>query len=241
MHSTPYHPYKRPLLLRASPNATGRVPSSTSSSSTSNNSERPIAHSEHPPHHVTTEQRPSPMSQTPSTVLPSSPTLLAFMPHPSRHERFPPIRRCRPLPSQNMDGTRVMIHPRLMRRSDSTPPSIQFDLSISFDELQHIVYGNQHPAPVAEYLLEEATNPPLPSITIVHPLLPWCITAHASGISPHGTTVVDVLCAIYEAVQQDLYLEGRIYKRLVFLKGRRTLVGLVESDIGGDIWEMIVE
>ncbi|KAG7094561.1 hypothetical protein E1B28_005389 [Marasmius oreades] len=211
-----------------------------------NDSECDTTYPEYSLPHAPSELGASPRSRPPPNTLPSSPALLPFVVLPSMqqaalHGRQPRTRRCRPLPSQNMDGRRVVMHPKLTRRNDGTPPPPRFDLSYSFDGLKHIVDGDRCPAPEMAYLVEEATHPPLPSLALIHPLLPWCITAHASGINPRGVAVVDVLCAIYEVVQKELYLEGKIYPRLVFLKGRRILVGLKKSDVGGDVWEMIVE
>ncbi|KAJ7135655.1 hypothetical protein C8R44DRAFT_609259 [Mycena epipterygia] len=44
-----------------------------------------------------------------------------------------------------------------------------------------------------------ATWPGLPSLTVISPLLPWAITAHASG--GWAVTVGDVLCAVHKALE----------------------------------------
>lgn len=93
---------------------------------------------------------------------------------------------------------------------------------------------------IPPYFVELATQPPLPSITVVHPLLPWCITVHRSGIDGQGVTIVDVLCAIYAAMRVKEEEEFGGKTRLEYLQGKKMLLGLTRSQLGGDVWEMVV-
>ncbi|KAJ3786097.1 hypothetical protein GGU10DRAFT_352808 [Lentinula aff. detonsa] len=105
---------------------------------------------------------------------------------------------------------------------------------------------------------EWATNPPLPSINLIHPALPWSITVHATVTF---VTVSDVLSAICQSLQLPLHEEywsfcvglgngyranperhGRTLKRLHLLQGKTIFAGLyrtaAEVVLGGDIWRM---
>ncbi|KAJ3760023.1 hypothetical protein EV360DRAFT_40676 [Lentinula raphanica] len=103
-----------------------------------------------------------------------------------------------------------------------------------------------------------ATSPPLPSINLVHPALPWSITVHANVTY---VTVCDVLWAICQSLQLPLREEywsytagldrgdrgtpeqsGRNLKRFHLLQGRTEFAGLTrtaaEVRLGEDIWRM---
>ncbi|KAJ7151945.1 hypothetical protein C8R46DRAFT_865789, partial [Mycena filopes] len=107
-----------------------------------------------------------------------------------------------------------------------------------------------------------ATHPPLPSLSLISPRLPWGITAHASGILRSGVSVADVLSAIWEALGREVDREGfrdweimqamqrerpgrRDRSRITYrdgmtgvelLEGRTTFKGLSGSDMGCDTW-----
>ncbi|KAJ4477291.1 hypothetical protein J3R30DRAFT_3484342, partial [Lentinula aciculospora] len=108
----------------------------------------------------------------------------------------------------------------------------------------------------SQVLTAWATSPPLPSMTVLHPALPWSITVHATVTY---VTVCDVLCAIYQSLQWPLHEEywsfcvgeehrdfperyGRTLKRFHLLQERTVFVGLsrtaAEAALGGDIWRM---
>ncbi|KAJ4476653.1 hypothetical protein J3R30DRAFT_3488056, partial [Lentinula aciculospora] len=108
----------------------------------------------------------------------------------------------------------------------------------------------------SQILTTWATSPPLPSMTVLHPALPWSITVHATVTY---VTVCDVLCAIYQSLQLPLHEEywsfclvegyrvfperyGRTLKRFHLLQGKTIFVGLsrtaAEAALGGEIWRM---
>ncbi|KAJ4471406.1 hypothetical protein J3R30DRAFT_3299519 [Lentinula aciculospora] len=97
-----------------------------------------------------------------------------------------------------------------------------------------------------------ATQPPLPSMTITHPSLPWFMTVHRS-VSEH-VTALDVLHTIcrelnkrierrggrhqHERNESDLDVwEGR--RRIELLQGRYIFRGLRAVESGEDVWELL--
>ncbi|KAK0209323.1 hypothetical protein DFS33DRAFT_1254909 [Desarmillaria ectypa] len=112
---------------------------------------------------------------------------------------------------------------------------------------------------------EVATNPPLPSLAIVHPRLPWPVVIQRSA-NREWVTVADVVETLWHALhirdpmgsfsssllenQDDApstsfrstsgCLERRIVhqQRLVYLKGKTRFMGLCA--IEGDTWELLV-
>ncbi|KAJ3869042.1 hypothetical protein EV359DRAFT_77114 [Lentinula novae-zelandiae] len=159
-----------------------------------------------------------------------------------------------PLPSQNGGHGRVEVdlNPALKfdhRREERG--MVPMDVAMSIDAILRMTNSSRGPS-------EWATNPPLPSINLVHPTLPWSITVHASVTY---VTVCDVLCTICHSLQLPLHEQfwsfcvglgegyrrnpeqyGRTLKRLHLLHGKTTFVGLsrtvAETALGGDIWRM---
>jgi len=162
-----------------------------------------------------------------------------------------------PLPSQVSDVTEVVIHPVLRRY---IRPRIYVDFSL---------------APTADVLpphclVEPATCPNLPSLTVMHPDLPVVITVHASSINPSYVTVADILNTVRsrlsfpvteweylawvadspnsqwsdEQGHQQFMEHGAAYSAgvtmLSFLAGNTRFVGLVPSSMGSDVWVLEV-
>ncbi|THU99594.1 hypothetical protein K435DRAFT_776950 [Dendrothele bispora CBS 962.96] len=95
------------------------------------------------------------------------------------------------------------------------------------------------------WLGEPATCPPIPSITVVHPVLPWMIMVHRSRYE--WVTVSEVLSSILQTMQEPVgpefvdetrHLDGARTK-LDYLPGTR-LAGLRKSRRGEDVWIMDV-
>ncbi|KAK0431116.1 hypothetical protein EV421DRAFT_1855095 [Armillaria borealis] len=112
---------------------------------------------------------------------------------------------------------------------------------------------------------EVATSPPLPSLAIVHPKLPWPIVIQRSG-DREWVTVADIVETLWHALQirdpmrspspsllknQDDApciscrsmlgcAERRVVRepRLAYLKGKTRFMGL--RAIEGDTWELLV-
>ncbi|KAJ7814380.1 hypothetical protein B0H14DRAFT_2850410 [Mycena olivaceomarginata] len=80
-----------------------------------------------------------------------------------------------------------------------------------------------------------ATSPPLPSLTIESPRLPWAITAHASG------NVVRCGFADWEAMTRDGgHRPDLLTARLDAGGGLTRFAGLAESGAGCDVWVLEV-
>lgn len=117
------------------------------------------------------------------------------MPRPD-HDAPPRLPRVQPiaLPPQVPGITTLILNPALRLGPRATSASMS----------ARTLTGNTHAcggvAGKAERLfLEVATWPGLPSLTVISPLLPWAITAHASGGS--AVAVGDVLCAVHRALE----------------------------------------
>uniref|UniRef100_A0A0W0FBG6 DUF6699 domain-containing protein n=1 Tax=Moniliophthora roreri TaxID=221103 RepID=A0A0W0FBG6_MONRR len=139
---------------------------------------------------------------------PGQPSSLPNSPEPPARLRE---RRCIPLPSQLLIPVEIRLHHRLRIHT-----YIFHDFS-------------------STYLSDPATEPSLPSMTLIHPDLPHpvdIITVHCSMVNPNYVTVYDVLTAIGQALDQGRGLEylGR--------DGAKSFAGLRKSTFGGDIWEM---
>lgn len=138
-----------------------------------------------------------------------------------------PLRPCIPLPSEIDHYGEITLHPALQRPSDiANYPRID--------------------------LREPATSPRLPSLSIIHPMLPWAITVHRS--EEHWVIVADVLAAIGKALQTPLDQQSRYEVRrylrnvvdsvleqpgairLDLLGSRHRFAGLSRSSMGGDIF-----
>jgi len=100
---------------------------------------------------------------------------------------------------------------------------------------------------------QPATRPGVPSISLIHPQLPWSITVHPSGFCGQSVAVADVIQTVLKMVQSVL-TENDIAamndprpplgwvgsRRLDLLNGRTRLVGFRKLPDGGEIWEMII-
>ncbi|ESK94366.1 hypothetical protein Moror_8176 [Moniliophthora roreri MCA 2997] len=84
-------------------------------------------------------------------------------------------------------------------------------------------------------LTEAATQPPLPSMTLILPDLPQpIITVHRSTVNPAYVTVYDVLAAIGQVLNRN-HRHGWWLRR----NNTTRFVGLRKSEAGGDIWELV--
>ncbi|KAF5328999.1 hypothetical protein D9758_018863 [Tetrapyrgos nigripes] len=104
-----------------------------------------------------------------------------------------------------------------------------------------------------KYLLRPATIPPLPSMSIVHPALPWAVTVHRSAYE--FVTVKDVMVTVLGVLAtpvEQMMPGGPVWQekerkekstdrttRLDYLPGTK-LIGLRKSRRGEDIWVMEV-
>ncbi|KAJ7151941.1 hypothetical protein C8R46DRAFT_1007154 [Mycena filopes] len=171
--------------------------------------------------------------------------------HTPTHPPAAPRIKSIPLPPQVPGVTNVALHPALAHCGTA----LAVDLAIGAPSNAALQRQWQQLCSTA------ATHPPLPSLSILSPRLPWGITAHASGRS--GVSVADVLSAIWEALGLDVDREGfrdweimhatqrergsgrrnrdRItYRdgmaRVELLEGKTTFKGLSVSDMGCDTW-----
>jgi hypothetical protein len=125
------------------------------------------------------------------------------------------------------------------------PPSgsiVPFDVSLP-PELHHL-----------DPLLKlSATNPPLASIVIEYPALPWPVVVQSWKYDHSSVTIGDVLWEIYENLQLPLDSPDRcetilFAKESTLTRGRRIdyledncrFLGLSSSDIGDDTWVLHV-
>jgi len=175
-------------------------------------------------------------------------------PPPLIHDKSPycPV----PLPPQVSGVTEVALNPLLL----PTPnPEVQVDFSLSFgtDGIPQ------------DRLSEPATEPQLPSLTVIYPDLPWAITVHPSSVDSNCVTVADVLQTIHRSLslplaeyeyhvslsgpnnrrgtrsgrhRQDKNIEALWtgMTRLSFLAGKTRFVGLGPSSLGSDVWVLQV-
>jgi len=177
--------------------------------------------------------------------------------------RTPPplVPYCIPLPPQ-IDTNTVSINPVLEFTPGPKPP-INFDLSLP---PSCVTTPRCH----EQCLLEPATHPMLPSLTVISPLLPWAITIHRSSINPAFVTVADVLGTIHGAVHISVteaefeylasdpavQMRGGAYgdrgyrvrggyqrdmQRLDLFGGKNKFLGLSKSSMGWDTWILNVE
>ncbi|KAK0436240.1 hypothetical protein EV421DRAFT_1908115 [Armillaria borealis] len=160
-----------------------------------------------------------------------------------------------PLPSQIESGNPTIVHPLLQPSRGEMIMKLDFARSLSSVRvLSHESCVN-----------EVATIPPLPSLAIVHPKLPWPIVIQRSG-DREWVTVADVVETLWHALricdpipsasvssfienQKDVYrtsqgMSGRVKRgvvhqpRLAFLRGKTRFMGL--RAIEGDSWELLV-
>ncbi|KAK0479541.1 hypothetical protein IW261DRAFT_144657 [Armillaria novae-zelandiae] len=167
-----------------------------------------------------------------------------------------PRHRSIPLPPQTENNTPMRIHP-LLRPSHSSM-MMELDFTRSLSSIRILGYEG--------CVNEVATSPPLPSLAIVHPKLPWPIVIQRSG-DQEWVMVADVVETLWHVLQMsdpmrlsspstssllnyqkdvtfNSYrsmsggVEREMVPRLVYLKGRTRFMGL--SAIGSDTWELLV-
>ncbi|KAK0431080.1 hypothetical protein EV421DRAFT_2041420 [Armillaria borealis] len=180
-----------------------------------------------------------------------------YVPSPSPPVLGKPRHRHIPLPSQTESDTPIIIHPVL--RPSQREKIMELDFARSLSSVR--VLGHE------DCMKEVATNPPLPSLAIVHRQLPWPIVIQRSG-DREWVTVADVVETLWHALQirdpmrspspspslfenQDdapctscrstlgCVEQGVVYEpRLVYLRGKTRFMGL--NAIEGDTWELLV-
>ncbi|KAJ8081441.1 hypothetical protein PM082_007284 [Marasmius tenuissimus] len=164
--------------------------------------------------------------------------------HPHR-----PSISCIPLPSQVEHRKPISLHYSLRHASESTG----FD-PVDLSSAQRFVQNGLEASYVTgrpSHLSFPATTPPLPSLSIVHPSLPWSITVHRTHAE--YVTVADVLFTLGENLQMPLDREWtekvtrrqRLDRRqrlirLDLLCGKTAFAGLSRSQMGGDTWRLHV-
>lgn len=169
-------------------------------------------------------------------------------PH-TKHKRqpVPPPVRTVLLPPQV--GNVVNINPIL---GMSNGLSILYDISTPPASL-HLKIPHLY----SQMLCQTATQPPLPSLSVISPFLPWVITVPAGTMG--FVTVLDVFHAIYEALRLPVtevqfraldssysvisrtgdWWQGM--RRRDFLRGRTRFMGLSMSMLGPDTWMLNVQ
>ncbi|KAJ3922121.1 hypothetical protein F5877DRAFT_64374 [Lentinula edodes] len=145
-----------------------------------------------------------------------------------------------PLPSQNGSHNRVEVdlNPALKFDHREERGMVSMDVAMSIDAILRMTNSSRGAN-------EWATSPPLPSINLVHPTLPWSITVHASVTYvtlPLHEEYWSFCLGLGEGYRRNLERYGRSLKRLHLLHGKTTFVGLsrtvAETALGGDIWRM---
>ncbi|KAK0234288.1 hypothetical protein IW262DRAFT_1248602, partial [Armillaria fumosa] len=101
-----------------------------------------------------------------------------------------PRQRHIPLPSQTESDTPTIIHPLL--RPNRGEKIMELDFARSLSSVR--VLGHEG------CVNEVATSPPLPSLAIVHPKLPWPTVIQRSG-DREWVTVADVVETLWHALQ----------------------------------------
>ncbi|KAJ8081437.1 hypothetical protein PM082_007280 [Marasmius tenuissimus] len=188
-------------------------------------------------HRMTTAAR---NNQEPSRRQPSSPPQTLISP--------PTLQRRRnvPLPSQvrTIDielHPLLQCHPRVGTGSEYLPP-LNWDLSWPRQAVDRLLRSSSHP--LAPYMRDPATLPSLPSMTVIHPQLPWPITVHSSNQSDEGVTIADVLLSI-GCLMREMDYDGRGgtagVEKLCYLDGQRKLLGFIKRGPDGDVWEMYTQ
>ncbi|KAK7041507.1 Mitogen-Activated Protein Kinase Kinase Kinase 8 [Paramarasmius palmivorus] len=151
-----------------------------------------------------------------------------------------------PLPSHAGD---VVLHPALR-----SPPDTMSYPRIDLSSAHRFVSRSIRDRDVnSQYLCDPATDPELPSLSIIHPMLPWAITVHRTNLQ--WVTVADVLATIgsallipldrlsrYEVRRHNPSADERILERegairLDLLGSRHRFAGLSRSSTG-DTWEL---
>ncbi|KAK0185280.1 hypothetical protein F5146DRAFT_1228205 [Armillaria mellea] len=111
-------------------------------------------------------------------------------PSPSPPILGKPRHRHIPLPPQTEKNTPMLIHPLLRPSRSSMMMELDFARSLSSVR----VLGHEGCEK------EVATSPPLPSLAIIHPRLPWPIVIQRSG-DREWVTVADVVETLWHALQ----------------------------------------
>lgn len=206
-------------------------------------------------------------SVDPFSATPSPPWFVKPLPVSSEPITPPPLSfigspyACSPLPS-----IPATIHPLL---AVSNTPSLIYDMSRHISSLRP-----SHPSLSPHRLAEPATEPPLPSLTIVCPHLPWRINVKARQQNGY-ITVADVMDGLYRALRlnsteaefkllpsHDMkHRVNEAYKqryrrasdvteyehekaqglrRVDFLGGKNTFMGLSSTGEGAGVWQLNV-
>ncbi|THU99548.1 hypothetical protein K435DRAFT_776937 [Dendrothele bispora CBS 962.96] len=170
------------------------------------------------------------------------------------HRRYPtssphaPYSYMIPLPPQTSTFS-PRTHPYLEYSVQNWMYALDFDLNITPALLWQQMWDTD--SLVSKYKAEPATTPGVPSMSIVHPELPWCITVHASGICGSSVAVADVITTVCKMLQLQLTANDLSAianpnfawvssRRLDLLNGRTRLIGLQKTSLGGEIYEMII-
>jgi hypothetical protein len=148
-------------------------------------------------------------------------------------------RKQRPLPFQ-LRGP-VDLHPWLRFSSQDVNLPLHIDLTVSPEEMMRQRAQTETGTRLMDF---PATRPGLPSMTIVHPLIPWPITVWHYKFG--HITIEDVILTLLEQFQTQLLNVDGVYvppeyrrpggKRYDMLQGRTKMIGLQRCDYGGDIW-----
>ncbi|KAK1217319.1 MAP kinase kinase kinase kinase activity protein [Marasmius sp. AFHP31] len=123
-----------------------------------------------------------------------------------------------------------------------TSNSILFSNVIHELAVDRLLRSSSHP--LAPYMRDLATIPSLPSMTVIHPQLPWPITVHPSNQSDEGVTIADVLLSIGRLMREKD--EGGWggtpgVEKLSYLDGKQKLIGFIKGGPDGDVWEMYMQ
>ncbi|KAK7036407.1 Mitogen-Activated Protein Kinase Kinase Kinase 8 [Paramarasmius palmivorus] len=161
--------------------------------------------------HMPIANEQAPTSHNENSVVPPSEPLLPCIPLPTQIE------------SEDDEVVDVEVH-QTLRNTSSV-----WDLANPLHALESIPNAS-----------EAATKPPLPSLAIVHPRIPWPIHVHRSGASSRYVTVRDVLVTLWRAMNIPLDGADDGGRRVDLLDGKTRFVGLRKSEMGGDIWELLV-
>ncbi|KAK7441557.1 Mitogen-Activated Protein Kinase Kinase Kinase 8 [Stygiomarasmius scandens] len=167
------------------------------------------------------------------------------LPHPSINQSPPQhsdpkkLYASVPLPAQVDPCVDVILFLR-------TGSGLGLDLDLGMTTTELGLQGGRG-SEMQRYLGVPATNPPIPSMTVVHPTLPWPITVYFSRSA--YVTVWDVLVTIVESLRKPIRPtngerrrqrgDGDAWTRVACLPGRR-LIGLRKSERGEDVWLMDV-